>query len=148
MRPLPRLLLTAGLVLAFSLPSAARAASAEPRVTALQEPLKVLVYWASWCANCPEVLAHIETLRREFAGRKVSFHAVRLDDEALPLSRKHTTLAPAPAATLQRLDHPVRAVPWVLVADGQDRVIAEPSREVAPREVHELVRMELRLNGV
>jgi thiol-disulfide isomerase/thioredoxin len=111
-------------------------------------PLKVLVFWGSWCSNCPEVMRQMEALRKQYAGHNVEFVAVSLEGE------------PAPAKYLQQKGYGFHlktngdallaryqavGVPWVVITDAQGNSVANPSRHDTPLNVVDDVRMELDL---
>jgi thiol-disulfide isomerase/thioredoxin len=50
------------------------------RLSELQGQIVVLSFWATWCAPCREELPRLSKLSEEFAGRKVHFVAVSIDD--------------------------------------------------------------------
>lgn len=116
--------------------------------TAKQPPLKVLVFWGSWCANCPTVMRDLETLRQQYAGRNVEFVAVSLEGEATPqkyLAGKGYGFAMKIDGDALLASYQAVGVPWVVVTDAAGNAIANPSQLAAPREVGGLVKMELDL---
>jgi thiol-disulfide isomerase/thioredoxin len=50
------------------------------QLSELRGQVVVLSFWATWCTPCREELPRLSALRAEFAGRKVHFVAVSIDD--------------------------------------------------------------------
>jgi thiol-disulfide isomerase/thioredoxin len=50
------------------------------QLSELRGQIVVLSFWATWCAPCREELPRLSRLSEEFAGRKVRFVAVSIDD--------------------------------------------------------------------
>ncbi len=50
------------------------------KLSELRGQIVVLSFWATWCAPCLEELPRLSKLSEEFAGRKVRFVAVSIDD--------------------------------------------------------------------
>ena len=134
-------LITALLLLGLCATSTARAATSA-------EPLKVLVFWGSFCSNCPAVMRQMDALREQYASRNVQFVAVSLEGEEAPqqyLARegygfKMKTDGDALLARYQAV-----GVPWVVLTDAAGNAIANPSRGSSPREVADKLKLELDL---
>lgn len=115
---------------------------------ASQPPLKVLVFWGSWCANCPAVMRDLDALRQQYAGRNVEFVAVSLEGETTPrkyLAGKGYGFAMKTDGDALLARYQAVGVPWVVVTDAAGNVVANPSQGAAPREVGGLVKLELDL---
>jgi thiol-disulfide isomerase/thioredoxin len=50
------------------------------RLSGLQGQIVVLSFWATWCVPCREELPRLSKLSEEFAGKKVHFVALSIDD--------------------------------------------------------------------
>lgn len=121
---------------------------ATARAAAPALPLKVLVFWGSWCGNCPAVMREMESLRKQYAGRNVEFVAVSLEGEDAPqnyLTQKGYGfhLKTNGDALLSR--YQAVGVPWVVLTDAAGNAVANPSRGGAARELGDLVKIELDL---
>jgi thiol-disulfide isomerase/thioredoxin len=117
----------------------------DARMTA--DPIKVLVFWGSWCANCPAMMAKMEKVRRHFAGRNVEFVAVSLEGEAQPQKYRAKGYGFKSRRDGDQLlaRYQGVGVPWVVVTDAEGTPLAEPSRSGSLDSVAEAVRIELDL---
>jgi len=144
-RPTPLLhSLRAALVLAFGLFGGTTTANA----TVAGEPLQVLVFWGSWCGNCPPVMRQMEALRKEYEGRNVEFVAVSLEGEDAPqnyLRRKGYGFQLKTDGDALMARYEAVGVPWVVLIDTAGKVVSNPSRHGSAAEVGARVKMELDL---
>lgn len=118
------------------------------RAATAAEPLKVLVFWGSFCSNCPAVMRQMDALREQYAGRNVQFVAVSLEGEEAPqqyLARKGYGFEMKADGDALLARYQAVGVPWVVLTDAAGNAIANPSRGSAPREVAEKLRLELDL---
>lgn len=126
-------------------------AAAPGRATASAEPIKVLVFWGSWCPNCPAVMKEMDKVRARFAGRQVRFVAVSFAGETDPqkaLQRKGVGFEVMTDGDALFKQVGGVGVPWVVVTDSRDQVIAKPSAHAVPSAVPGDVALELSLRGV
>lgn len=124
--------------------------STQARAAAPPEPLQVLVFWGSWCGNCPALMREMEALRQQFAGRNVEFVAVSLEGEAAPqqyLARKGYGFRLKTDGDALLARYQAVGVPWVVVTDTRGKALANPSARNAPQDVAEQVRLELDLRS-
>ena len=124
--------------------------STQARAAEPSEPLQVLVFWGSWCSNCPAVMREMELLRKQYAGRNVEFVAVSLEGEASPqqyLSRKGYGFRLKTDGDALLARYQAVGVPWVVVTDTRGKALANPSASSAPQNVAEQVRLELDLRS-
>lgn len=120
------------------------------RASAPSEPLQVLVFWGSWCSNCPALMREMEALRKQYAGRNVEFIAVSLEGEAAPqqyLNRKGYGFGLKTDGDALLAHYQAVGVPWVVVTDPSGRALANPSARSAPQDVVEQVKLELDLRS-
>lgn len=124
------------------------ASSGVAHAEAAGKPMKVLIFWGSWCSNCPAVMRDMEKLRKSYQGRNVEFVAVSLDDESAPKKYLATRgygfrVKTGGSALLER--YQAVGVPWVVVTDAAGKVIANPSLTSAAKDVPASVKLELDL---
>jgi len=129
-------------LMSISALSPADASVAQPK------PMKVLVFWGSWCGTCPGVMSQMEQIRKAYAGRNVEFVAVSLEGEAAPseyLHRKGYGFRSQVNGDelLKRYDG--AGVPWVVITDANGKPVSQPSLASRPQAVADLVRIELDL---
>lgn len=99
------------------------------RLSELRGQIVVFSFWATWCAPCREELPRLSKLSEEFAGRKVRFVAVSIDDQ-----KDHAKIEPYLTKQEIHLDVWVGGsaellgrfgmgdiVPGTLILDGQGR---------------------------
>ncbi|MDO9453447.1 MAG: TlpA disulfide reductase family protein [Stagnimonas sp.] len=118
------------------------------RAAAPAEPLKVLVFWGSFCSNCPAVMRQMDALREQYGDRNVQFVAVSLEGEEAPqqyLARKGYGFHIKTDGDALLARYQAVGVPWVVLTDAAGNAIANPSRGGAPREVADKLRLELDL---
>lgn len=130
---------------------AATAAQAAPQTAADREPVNVLVFWGSWCPNCPAVMKEMDKVRAQFAGHRVRFVAVSFAGETDPtrtLQRKGVGFDVMTDGDALFKQVGGVGVPWVVVTDARGQVIAKPSASNAPAAVPGDVAMELSLRGI
>lgn len=137
----------AGSILFAALPASATPAPAIPFQDA---KVNVVMFWGSWCGNCPQVMQALEELRQRFGDQAVNFYAVSLGNEPDAdgyLSRQGIGMEGVRdgASLLETYDAP--GVPWVVMVDDQGRVIETPSRGTQPQAVPAMVEMGLNLRG-
>ena len=114
------------------------------------KPMKVLVFWGSWCGACPTVMSQVEQIRKDYAGRNVEFVAVSLEGESTPsayLRRKGYGFKSLPNGDDLLKRYSGVAVPWVVITDSNGTPLAQPSRNASPLPVADLVRIELDLRS-
>lgn len=141
------------LFLGVAVAATAAAAERTPAASATQravEPLNVIVFWSASCGYCDQLFGQMETLRRNLAGTPVRFYAARIEVEAevMPVAQRRTygfEIAGNGSALASR--YKVPAVPWVLITDCKDNIIASPSKDNEPEAVTGYVAMELGFRG-
>jgi thiol-disulfide isomerase/thioredoxin len=130
---------------------ALNAYAAAPRaLPADSEEVNVLLFWGSWCHNCPKVLQSMEQVRKAYAGKKVKFYAVSLDGEKQPeqyLNAKGVGFESITNGTDMLAGYDAPGVPWVVITDKNGKMIANPSRNTALTNVAAMVKMDLSLRG-
>ena len=144
LKPTRQLLAVAIALLVFGL----LGAPATGRAAAPDTPLKVLVFWGSWCSNCPAVMREMEVLRKQYIGRNVEFVAVSLEGETAPqqyLSSKGYGFALKTNGDALLARYQAVGVPWVVLTDNTGKAVANPSRGGAADDLAGLVKLELDL---
>jgi thiol-disulfide isomerase/thioredoxin len=114
-------------------------------------PINVLVFWGSWCPNCPAVMKEMDKVRAQFAGHKVRFVAVSFAGESNPqqaLQKKGVSFDVMTDGDDLFKQVGGVGVPWVVVTDDKGQVIAKPSAHNVPASVPGDVAMELNLRGI
>ncbi|MGR8921957.1 MAG: TlpA family protein disulfide reductase [Gammaproteobacteria bacterium] len=106
----------------------------------------VLVFWASWCPYCRELMPGIEAVRREYADAGVRFYALNVweDGDARAYFRERGYgLMLLLAADLVAEDYGVHGTPAVYVADGGQTKLYERRRGDDPADVLAALRRTL-----
>ena len=112
-------------------------------------PTTVVTFWATWCANCGEVLQDMDKIKQDFAGQDVVFATAHLGEDP----RADAQLAKY-QVQMQKLHNgselaarmDITAVPWVVVLDAEGRIIDNPSAVARPAQVAEQTRIALNLS--
>lgn len=112
-------------------------------------PTTVVTFWATWCANCGEVLQDMDQVQQDFSGQNVVFATAHLGEDP----RADAQLAKY-QVQMQKLHNgselaarmDVTAVPWVVVLDAEGRIIDSPSATARPAQVAEQTRIALNLS--
>lgn len=123
------------------------------RLSDLQGQVVVLSFWATWCTPCREELPRLSTLSAEYAGRKVHFVAVSIDD-----AKDRAKIEPYLASKNIHLDVWVGGnadllgrfglgdiVPGTLILDEQGNVITRIMGEAKDEDISS--RLDWLLNG-
>ena len=85
-----------------------------------KDQASVVLFWATWCPYCRELMPHIQTLADEFKGKRVRFYALDVWEDSDPEAhmQKHgftfsLLLAAEPAADA----YGVKGTPGLFVVD-------------------------------
>ncbi len=112
--------------------------------------LSVVMFWGSWCGNCPAVMQDLEALRTKIDSDKVGFYAVSLDGEQDPHGYLRSrgvgmTSVEEGSSLLKTYDAP--GLPWVVIVNSKGEVVDAPSRKVKPAQLAANVELDLHLRG-
>jgi thiol-disulfide isomerase/thioredoxin len=123
------------------------------QLSELRGQVVVLSFWATWCSPCREELPRLSTLSAEFAGKKVHFVAVSIDD-----AKDRAKIEPYLAAQNVHLDVWIGGnadllgrfglgdiVPGTLILDEQGQVITRIMGEAKDEDIRS--RLDWLLNG-
>jgi thiol-disulfide isomerase/thioredoxin len=123
------------------------------KLSELHGQIVVLSFWATWCAPCREELPRLSQLSEEFAGRKVHFVAVSIDDPKdrakiepyLMKQEIHLDVWVGGSAELLGRFGMGDIVPGTLILDEQGQVITRIMGEARDEDVRS--RLDWLLNG-
>lgn len=113
--------------------------------------LNVVLFWGSWCGNCPAVMQDMESVRSRFEGKNVEFFAVSLDGEQEPnryLQRRGIGMTSVADGTALLKHFEAPGVPWVVIVNDKGEVVEAPSRKVKPSQLAANVEMDLNLRDL
>jgi thiol-disulfide isomerase/thioredoxin len=98
----------------------------------------VLLFWATWCPYCGELMPELEAVRREFASADVSFYALNIwaDGDPLAHMREHNygfnlLLDADPVA----VNYGIKGTPSLIVVDAARRVVYSRKSGTPPARV-------------
>lgn len=103
----------------------------------------VLLFWATWCPYCRDLMPELEAVRAEFAIRDVRFYALNIWEEGDPVAymREHgygfELLLDADPVAAQ---YGVKGTPGLLVVDAARRVVYVRTSGTPPAQVARDVR--------
>lgn len=106
----------------------------------------VLLFWATWCPNCAELMPKLEKLRSELAGKDIKFYALNIWEDADPAAHMRengfnfTLLLDADQVAKR---YNVRGTPGLFVVDGDKSITYIRDKDSSPEEVYEAVKAAL-----
>ncbi len=98
----------------------------------------VLLFWATWCPYCRELMPALETVREEFAAGDVTFYALNIWEDGDPVAYLREQgygfelLLGADAVAAQ---YGVKGTPGLLVVDAARRVVYVRKSGTSPAQV-------------
>lgn len=107
----------------------------------------VLLFWATWCPYCRELMPALDAVRAEFAADEVTFYALNIWEEGDPVAyvREHgfgfELLLRADAVAAE---YGVKGTPALLIVDAARRVVYVRKSGTGPAQVARDVRTILR----
>ena len=117
---------------------------------ASDERLSVLLFWATWCPNCRDLMPHIQGLASEFQSKGVDFYALNIFEDADPVAyfKKHNySFTLLLIADLVAEDYNVAGVPALFVVDKDKTIIYQrnlgKSDEDSAADIRELLYRKL-----
>ena len=123
--------------------SAATIAAPEQAATSNQSKAQVLVFWASWCPACKPLLKDLSVVEKTLNDAGASIKAVSLDNTS---NKSGLTDANHDHVKVLKEQYQVRALPWVVLVDGNGEVLSVPSEHHSPNDIANWLEAEVALN--